>query len=73
MINNENKKSYAFKPKHSKIKTKHNDSEIYKDIMKEKIENNITKIPYKDNKKDKRSKKKRFYQANKKIKSQIQK
>ena len=36
MINNENKKSYAFKPKHSKIKTKHNDSEICKDIMKEK-------------------------------------
>ena len=45
MINNENKKSYAFKPKNSKIKTKNNNSEICKDIMKEKVENNITKIP----------------------------
>ena len=59
MINNENKKSYAFKPKTSKIKTKNNDSEINKDIMKEKGENNIKNIPYKENKKDKEKKKKK--------------
>ena len=73
MINNENKKSYAFKPKTSKIKTKNNDSEINKDIMKEKGENNIKNIPYKENKKDKEKQKKKFYQTTKKIKSQIQK
>ena len=74
MINNENKKSYAFKPKHSKIKTKHNDSEICKDIMKEKIEKNITKIPYKDNKKDKEKQKKKVLsseQKNKKPNSKV--
>ena len=74
MINNENKKSYAFKPKTSKIKTKNNDSEINKDIMKEKGENNITKIPYKDNKKDKEKQKKKVLsndQKNKKPNSKV--
>jgi hypothetical protein len=61
MINNENKKSYAFKPKTSKIKTKNNDSEINKDIMKEKGENNIKNIPYKENKKDKEKQKKKSF------------
>ncbi len=74
MINNENKKSYAFKPKNSKIKTKNNNSEICKDIMKEKVENNITKIPYKDNKKDKEKQKKKVLsseQKNKKPNSKV--
>ena len=74
MINNENKKSYAFKPKNSKIKTKNNNSEICKDIMKEKVENNIKKIPYKDNKKDKEKQKKKVLsseQKNKKPNSKV--
>ena len=74
MINNENKKSYAFKPKTSKIKTKNNDSEINKDIMKEKGENNIKNIPYKENKKDKEKQKKKFLskdQKNKKPNSKV--
>ena len=74
MINNENKKSYAFKPKNSKIKTKHNDSEICKDIMKEKGENNIKNIPYKENKKDKEKQKKKVLsndQKNKKPNSKV--
>jgi len=74
MINNENKKSYAFKPKTSKIKTKNNDSEINKDIMKEKGENNIKNIPYKENKKDKEKQKKKVLsndQKNKKPNSKV--
>ena len=74
MINNENKKSYAFKPKTSKIKTKNNDSEINKDVMKEKGENNIKNIPYKENKKDKEKQKKKVLsndQKNKKPNSKV--